>query len=110
MPENRRGWCIENKCDMPHLACPSGCDCDSIHLSEVTVETYPNSVTTDCGGTRLLPGKAGLLGRGSGVRIECWCECGCRFEIRLDFHKGTIFLHHALLAPGVDDASELWRD
>lgn len=91
------------------ILCPR-CREDWIHLEGVSVGQEISVVEVTQEGVRTVPFTN--PGRGSQVRVLCWCEGGHRFVLVLEFYKGGVYLYSES-RPDVDPAEaslpELWR-
>src|SRR5437879_6403333 len=90
------------------ILCPV-CGDDGVHIASVEVDRG-GSVLTVPSQTEAILSQRARTARGVVLAIEMWGECGHRFVVRLQFHKGTTFLvvdSRPEVGPAV--CHDLWR-
>ena len=99
-----------------YLCCPV-CGFFCTHLKACEVNQLGSITTVTAEGTKLALGTPS--GRGTRITINCTCEEGHRFQIALQFHKGSILvstargedvLHDPLTGVVMDEEDDLLRD
>lgn len=95
------------------ILCPI---CGDIYVHPQSIFVRQNSFVTEIIGLKSVSSSIGPSGaRGSSITMTYWGECGHKFAICFEFHKGNtqanvIRLHDEEVGAPGSDHSELWRD
>lgn len=107
--------CLPRNSEMfsPHMTtieCPE-CGFEFIHMGKITVAQNDRRDEIWRGGLKTTFGNK-VVGRGAVVEIEMEGECGHRFVLALQFHKGCTYIAAFNVRDSVSrfDVDELWRD